>query len=106
MRLGYEGLSFGGKTYEMAALGDTIWGKGGAGKDAKMIGGGAAAGAVIGGILGGSVGSAAKGAVVGAAGGTAASLLTRGPDLNLTAGQRLTLSLGSSLRVTRPRSGT
>lgn len=105
MQLAYDNLSFGGKTYEVAAVSDTIWGEGGGGKDAKMIGGGAAAGAVIGGILGGSAGSAVKGAVVGGAAGTAASLMTRGPDLEMAAGDKVTLSLPQPVVVPKPKAG-
>jgi hypothetical protein len=105
MQLAYDELSFGGKTYSVASVGDTVWGKGGGGKDAKMIGGGAAAGAVIGGILGGSAGSAVKGAVIGGAAGTGASLLTRGPDLEITSGQKVTLSLDQPVAVAKPKAG-
>jgi hypothetical protein len=106
MQLAYDDLSFGGKTYNVASVGDTVWGKGGGSKDAKMIGGGAAAGAVIGGILGGSAGSAVKGAVIGGAAGTGASLLTRGPDLEIKAGQKVTLSLDQPVAVPKPKAGT
>ena len=105
MQLAYDNLTFGGKTYEVASVGDTVWGKGGSGKDAKMIGGGAAAGAVIGGILGGSAGSAVKGAVIGGAAGTGASLLTRGPDLEIASGQKVTLSLDQPVAVAKPKAG-
>jgi hypothetical protein len=107
MQLAYDNLSFGGKTYSVESVGDTVWGKGGGSKDAKMIGGGAAAGAILGGILGGSAGSAVKGAVIGGAAGTGASLLTRGPDLELKAGQKVTLSLDQSVAVPKPvKTGT
>lgn len=105
MQLAYDNLTFGGKSYEVASVGDTVWGKGGGGKDAKMIGGGAAAGAVIGGILGGSAGSAVKGAVIGGAAGTGASLMTRGPDLEIKSGQKVTLSLDQSVPVAKPKAG-
>ena len=105
MQLAYDQVSFGGKRYNIDAVSDTIWGKGGSGKDAKMIGGGAVAGAVIGGILGKSGGDAAKGAMIGGAAGTAASLLTRGPDLHMEPGKKLTVSLQNSVSVTKPRTG-
>lgn len=105
MQLAYDDLSFGGKSYSVASVGDTVWGKGGGGKDAKMIGGAAAAGAVIGGILGGSVGGAAKGAVIGGAAGTGASLMTRGPDLEIASGQKVTLSLDQPVAVAKPKAG-
>lgn len=105
MQLAFDQVSFGGKSYNIESATDTIYGKGGSGKDAAMIGGGAVAGAILGKVLGGSGGSAAKGAVVGGAAGTAASLLTRGPDLHLEAGRKVTVSLDSPVTVTKPRAG-
>jgi hypothetical protein len=105
MQLGYDQISFGGKTYNIASVGDTVWGKGGSKKDAAMIGGGAVAGAILGKVLGGSGGDAAKGAVIGGAAGTAASLMTRGPDLKIEEGQTIVLSLDRPITVTKPRTG-
>ena len=105
MQLAFDEVSFGGKSYNIEAATDTMFGKGGSGKDAAMIGGGAVAGAILGKVLGGSGGSAAKGAVVGGAAGTAASLLTRGPDLHLEPGKKVTVSLDSPVSVTKPKVG-
>jgi len=105
MQLAFDEVSFGGKSYNIEAATDTMFGKGGSGKDAAMIGGGAVAGAILGKVLGGSGGSAAKGAVVGGAAGTAASLLTRGPDLHLEPGKKVTVSLDSPVTVTKPKAG-
>jgi len=102
MQLSYDNVSFGGKTYNISAASDTIYGKGGSGKDAAMIGGGAVAGGVLSKVLGGS---AVGGAVAGAAAGTAASLLTRGPDLHLEAGKKLDVTLQAPVTVTKPKTG-
>lgn len=100
MQLAYDEISFDGKTYNVASVGDTVWGKSGAGKDAAMIGGGAVAGAVLGKVLGGHP---VKGAVIGGAAGTAASLMTRGPDVKIEEGQAITLRLDRSVTVTKAR---
>ena len=102
MQLSYDNVSFGGKTYDISAVSDTIYGKGGSGKDAAMIGGGAVAGGVLSKVLGGS---AVGGAVAGAAAGTAASLLTRGPDLHLEAGKKMDVTLQAPVTVTKPKTG-
>jgi hypothetical protein len=99
MQLAFDELEFEGRRYNVASVGDTIWGKSGTGKDAAMIGGGAAAGAVLGKVLGGS---AAKGAVIGGAAGTAATLLTRGPQLEMKAGTPVACPLDHAITVTPP----
>jgi hypothetical protein len=103
MQLAYDAVSFGGQSYNISAVSDTMHGKGGSGKDAAMIGGGAVAGGVLGKILGGS---AVGGAVAGAAAGTAASLLTRGPDLHLEPGTKLSVTLQDPVTVPKPKTGT
>jgi hypothetical protein len=102
MQLAYDAVSFDGHSYNISAASDTIFGKGGSGKDAAMIGGGAVAGGVLGKVLGGS---AVGGAVVGAAAGTAASLLTRGPDLHLEPGHKLNVTLQAPVSVNKPKTG-
>lgn len=99
MQLAFDDLEFDGRRYNIASVGDSIWGKSGTGKDAAMIGGGAAAGAVLGKVLGGS---AAKGAVIGGAAGVATSLLTRGPQLEMKAGTPLSVDLDQSVTVVLP----
>lgn len=101
MRLYYDSVNLGGRSYNLASSSITYEGKGGSGTDAKIIGGGAAAGAVIGGVLGGSAGSAAKGAVIGGAAGTAASLMDRGPQLVFEPGTVLRFRLDNPVRVRR-----
>ena len=102
MQLAYDAVSFDGHSYNISAVSDTMYGKGGAGKDAAMIGGGAVAGGILGKVLGGS---AVGGAVAGAAAGTAASLLTRGPDLHLEPGHKLNVTLQAPVSVTKPKTG-
>jgi hypothetical protein len=105
MQLAYDQVVIDGETYNIESVSDTVYGKGGGSKDAKLIGGSAVAGAVLGGLLGGGASDAAKGAVIGGAAGTGASLLTRGPDLEMKAGQTLTVSLDRSVAVARPKAG-
>jgi hypothetical protein len=67
-------------------------------RDAALIGGGAGAGAIIGGIAGGKKG-AAIGAVVGGGAGGGAVLLTKGNQVQIPAGTRLTLKLKRTARL-------
>jgi hypothetical protein len=67
-------------------------------QDAMKIGGGAAGGAIIGGIVGGGDG-AAKGAAIGGAAGTGVVLGTRGKEVRLPAGSKLTVKLLAPLTV-------
>ena len=99
MQLAFDELEFDGRRYNIASVGDSIWGKSGTAKDAAMVGGGAAAGAVIGKILGGS---AAKGAVIGGAAGVATSLMTRGPQLEMKAGTPIDVTLDQAVTVVLP----
>jgi type IV secretory pathway VirB10-like protein len=68
------------------------------GRDAKIIGGGAAAGAVIGGILGGRKGIG-KGILLGAGAGTAAVLTNKGQDVELPAGSRWVVRVQNAVRL-------
>ncbi len=67
-------------------------------KDALTIGAPAAGGAVIGGLVGGKKG-AAIGAAAGGGGGTAVVLSTRGKDVRMVRGSRLTLRLTQPLTL-------
>lgn len=67
-------------------------------KDALTIGAPAAGGAVIGGIVGGKKG-AAIGAAAGGGGGTAVVLSTRGKEVRMVRGSRITLRLTQPLTV-------
>ena len=99
MVLAYDSIVANGKTYAINSTGAPIEGKSGTKGDVAKIGGGAAAGAIIGGIIGGSGSSAAKGAAIGGAAGTAATLMTRGPDPEVKAGQTVDVSLDQSVTV-------
>ena len=99
MVLAYDSIEANGGSYAIDTVGAPIEGASGTKGDATKVVGGAAAGAILGKILGGSGGDAAKGAAAGAAAGTAASLLTRGPDPIVKAGQTLTVSLDNSVNV-------
>ena len=102
MVLAYDSISAYGKSYSIDTVGAPIEGKSGTAGDAAKVVGGAAAGAILGKVIGGSGGDAAKGAAAGAAAGTAASLLTRGPDPVVKAGQTLTVSMDRSVTVRVP----
>ncbi len=104
MQLAFDEVSYGGKTYALDARGPVYESPSGTKKDAALIGGGAIAGGVLGGVVGGTAGGAAKGALVGGATGTAASLLTRGPQLELPAGRTVRFTLDRDVSV-RPAKG-
>ena len=87
-----------GKTHELEASPITVEAPDDHGRDAKIVGGAAAAGAIIGAIADGKEGFA-KGAVIGGAGGTGAVLLTRGHDIQIPAGSRFTVTVKDSVRL-------
>jgi hypothetical protein len=68
------------------------------GRDAKIVGGAAAAGAIIGVIKDGGEGLA-KGAILGGAAGTGAVLVTRGRDIEIPAGSQWTVRLKDAVRL-------
>jgi hypothetical protein len=100
LQLSYDKITFGGHSYDLSTRSQVYESKSGTKKDVELIGGGAVAGGVVGAILGGG-GSVGKGAAVGAAAGTGASLMTRGPQLNLEAGTVLNADLDEALHVRR-----
>jgi len=67
-------------------------------RDAKVVGGGAAAGAVVGAVLGGKKG-AGKGALLGAGTGAGVVLATRGDEVEMPAGSRWKVRVGSPLQL-------
>jgi type IV secretory pathway VirB10-like protein len=67
-------------------------------RDAKVVGGSAAAGAILGAIANGGKG-AVKGAVIGAGAGGAAVLVTKGKEIDMPAGSRWTVRLRNSVRL-------
>lgn len=70
-------------------------------QDAAKIGGGAVGGAIIGGIVGGGSG-AAKGAAIGGAAGTGVVLSTRGKEVRLGPGARLSVRLAAPVTMRVP----
>ena len=87
-----------GTTHELEASPITVEAPDDHGRDAKIVGGAAAAGAIIGAIADGKEGFA-KGAILGGAGGTGAVLLTRGHDIQIPAGSRFTVTVKDAVRL-------
>jgi hypothetical protein len=87
-----------GRTHELDASTITVEAPDDHGRDAKIVGGSAAAGAIIGAIKDGKEGFA-KGALIGGAGGTGAVLLTRGRDIQIPAGSRFTVTVKDTVRL-------
>jgi type IV secretory pathway VirB10-like protein len=67
-------------------------------RDAKVVGGSAAAGAILGAIANGGKG-AVKGAVIGAGAGGAAVLVTKGKEIEMPAGSRWTVRVRNPVRL-------
>lgn len=87
-----------GRTHEIDASAITVEAPDDHGRDAKIVGGAAAAGAIIGAIKDGKEGFA-KGALIGGAGGTGAVLVTRGRDVKIPAGTRFTVTVKDTVRL-------
>jgi hypothetical protein len=87
-----------GRTHELDASAVTVEAPDDHGRDAKIVGGSAAAGAIIGAIKDGKEGFA-KGALIGGGAGTGAVLLTRGRDVEIPAGARLTVKVKDTVRL-------
>ncbi len=68
------------------------------GRDAKIVGGSAAAGAILGAIADGSKG-AVRGAVVGAGAGGAAVLIGKGREIEMPSGSRWTVRVRNAVRL-------
>ncbi len=102
LQLAYDELRFDGRSYDLGSNSQIYESKSGTTKDAALIGGGAVAGGILGAVVGGGAG-AAKGAVIGGAAGTGASLLTRGPQLELERGMALQLRLDQTVSVRAPK---
>jgi len=99
LQLSYDSVSFGGHSYDLGTLSQVYESASGTKKDVALIGGGAVVGGIVGAIAGS--GHPVKGAAIGAGAGTAASLLTRGPQLTIERGTVLHASLDQSVRVRR-----
>jgi hypothetical protein len=102
LQLAYDRIGFDGRSYDLNTRSQVYTSKSGTTKDVALIGGGAVAGGVVGGVLGGKD-DVAKGAVIGGAAGTGASLLTRGPQLELEQGMVLQTHLDGSMSVRRTK---
>jgi type IV secretory pathway VirB10-like protein len=87
-----------GRTQELDASPVVAEARGEGGRDAKVVGGSAAAGAILGAIANGGKG-AVKGAVIGAGAGGAAVLVTKGKEIDMPAGSRWTVRLRNSVRL-------
>ena len=87
-----------GRTQELEVSPVVVEAPGEGGRDAKVVGGSAAAGAVLGAIAGGGKG-AVKGAVIGAGAGGAAVLISKGKEVDMPAGSRWTVRLRNSVRL-------
>lgn len=87
-----------GRTHELDASPILAEAPSQSGRDAKIVGGSAAAGAILGAIADGKKG-AVRGAVVGAGAGGAAVLITKGREIEMPAGSRWTITMRNSLRL-------
>jgi hypothetical protein len=87
-----------GRGYEISTDPIRLEGKGSGKESAEEIGGGAAAGGVLGGVLGGGKG-VLKGAAAGAVVGTGVAVATKGKQIVLPAGQRIRVTLRSSVTL-------
>jgi hypothetical protein len=94
----FDTIEVNGRSYDIDASPVDETAKSTKGRDAKVIGGAAGAGAIIGGIAGGGSG-ALKGVLIGGAAGTGGVLLTRGKEVVLDQGSRLTVKLEKGLRL-------
>jgi hypothetical protein len=88
----------GGKSYAISVAPIRMEGKGDAKESAVEIGGGAVAGGVVGGILGGK-GDIGKGAAAGAVVGTGVALATKGDQIVLPAGQKMSITLSEPVSI-------
>lgn len=87
-----------GRTHELQATQILAEAPSQSGRDAKIVGGSAAAGAILGAIADGKKG-AVRGAVVGAGAGGAAVLITKGREIEMPAGSRWTVRVRNSVRL-------
>lgn len=96
LAVSFDRLVVNGKTYTIEASPIDVTAEKSTGRDAKIIGGAAAAGALIGAIADGGSG-AAKGGLIGGAAGGGAVLLTRGKEVEMPAGSKHTVQLTRSV---------
>jgi len=98
LSLRFSELVVGGKTYPVTTRRIALVAPKTHGRDAKIIGGGAAAGALVGAIADGKKG-AGVGALVGGGAGTGVVLTTRGKEVTLPAGSRWRVRLLKPLDI-------
>ena len=94
----FDSISNSGETYEVATSAVSHLAPATKGEDATKIAVGAGAGAAIGALLGGGDG-AAKGAAIGGAAGTGTVLATRGEEVRLGPGARVSTRLTAPVTV-------
>lgn len=94
----FESITVRGRTHELQASPLTAEAEDDHGRDAKIVGGAAAAGTVIGAIAGGKKG-AVKGAVIGGVLGGGAVLGTKGGEVELPAGSRWKVRLHEDVKL-------
>jgi hypothetical protein len=92
LAVSFDRIEVGGKKYDIETSTIDVTAGKQKGRDAKIIGGSAAAGALIGAIAGGG-GGAGKGVLIGGAAGTGAVLATKGKEIEFAAGNRLQVKL-------------
>jgi type IV secretory pathway VirB10-like protein len=87
-----------GRTHELDASTIVAEAPGESGRDAKIVGGSAAAGAVLGAIANGRRG-AVRGAIIGAGAGGAAVLVNKGREVEMPSGSRWTVRVRNQVRL-------
>ncbi len=87
-----------GKSYPISAEPLRFKGKGDAKESALEVGGGAVAGGIVGGVLGGKK-DIGKGAAVGAVVGTGVAVATKGDQIVLPAGKKITVTLSEPVLI-------
>lgn len=100
LALAFDRVSAHGETYPVAAAFEAT-APSTKGDDAKKIGIPAAGGAILGAVLGGGKG-AAIGAAIGGGGGAAAVLLTKGGEIEVAKGAKLSVATGRPIEVKVP----
>jgi hypothetical protein len=96
--LAFDKIVVRGRAHPLAATNLTLEADPQRGKDAAVIGGGAALGGIIGAITG-KKGGFGKGVLVGGAAGTGAVLLTKGKEVELPDGAHVAIQLREALRL-------
>lgn len=99
MTLAYEHIVSNGKTHAISAVPLTLQADSGTRSDVEKIAAGGVLGAIIGGIADGKDG-ALKGAAIGAGAGTIFVLATKGDDIELNPGQRLSIHMTTPTSIT------